>query len=286
MEFEASSTFSGAREGCVFKLGEKGLGYYADSSPLVAPDGAPVCEGCGLYMPDLLRCTGCKAATYCSSTCQKVCWKAHRKECKKIAKEVGLPGPQKKKPVEGEGAEAPKAQSLRESMGLGRDVAYKDWKNDEKDVLVRDFALNAKDQSSIAGVHRSDPRVNAFMTNSGKFLTVMKDNLPAGIFFTWDKSPLPASTVPYLPLPEMDLRLRAGSDGKFIHLAMIPLREMGPEDHLPMLPTLEPCGKDEPKFRAIVCDTSQSPPQLMLPHAMPDFATCGQSAPDDGLLHL
>ena len=85
-----------------------------------------------------------------------------------------------------------------------------------------------------------------------------------------------------MPLPDMDLKLRALEGGKYIHLSLVPLREFKPDEQMTMLPALESISKDEPGFRVIVCDPDQTPPQLMLPHAMPDYATCGQTAPDEG----
>jgi len=108
-------------------------------------------------------------------------------------------------------------------------------------------------------------------------------NLPPNVPFVWEKLPFPVeSSTPYLPLPDMDLKLRALEGGKYIHLSLVPLRDFKPDEQMTMLPALEGISKDEPGFRVIVCDPDQTPPQLMLPHAMPDYATCGQTAPDDG----
>jgi len=40
-----------------------------------------VCRSVALY-----RCSSCKTAIYCSETCQKSHWKAHRTMCKYISK--------------------------------------------------------------------------------------------------------------------------------------------------------------------------------------------------------
>ncbi|KAG8724356.1 hypothetical protein FRC09_019634 [Ceratobasidium sp. 395] len=40
-----------------------------------------VCYGAG--KPDLMTCSGCKTARYCSATCQKQDWKSHKKTCGK-----------------------------------------------------------------------------------------------------------------------------------------------------------------------------------------------------------
>ncbi|KAH9882986.1 hypothetical protein J1614_000352 [Plenodomus biglobosus] len=44
------------------------------------------CVGCGRAEKegggDLLLCARCKSQRYCSSECQKKCWKAHKKNCK------------------------------------------------------------------------------------------------------------------------------------------------------------------------------------------------------------
>ena len=62
--------------------------------------------------------------------------------------------------------------NLRESLGLGREVPYKEWKADERGVKCSDFATVLKTGNPVAGVHRSDSRVNAFMQNSGRLIKV------------------------------------------------------------------------------------------------------------------
>eukprot|EP00607_Mallomonas_marina_P005400 CAMPEP_0182439850 /NCGR_PEP_ID=MMETSP1167-20130531/86693_1 /TAXON_ID=2988 /ORGANISM="Mallomonas Sp, Strain CCMP3275" /LENGTH=182 /DNA_ID=CAMNT_0024633649 /DNA_START=1337 /DNA_END=1885 /DNA_ORIENTATION=- len=41
------------------------------------------CGACGGYGVNLMRCSGCKNVWYCSASCQKKHWTAHKKMCKK-----------------------------------------------------------------------------------------------------------------------------------------------------------------------------------------------------------
>ena len=51
--------------------------------------GLPHCEGCGKTEPDgntFSKCSECRSVLYCSRECQKKHWKAHKPNCKKLAK--------------------------------------------------------------------------------------------------------------------------------------------------------------------------------------------------------
>lgn len=270
--FGACTTFKGAVEGYSFKTGDRGTGYYYDAPSNPPPEGAIVCENCGKYEEKLLRCTACKVTTYCSVECQKAKWKEHKKDCKTY-RDLRVVKPK---------------QTLRESMGLGREIAYKDWKDDEKGVLVTDFAKVLGTGASIAGVHEADARVNAFMTNTGRLLDVVKTGLPRGVHYQWSKTSFESmpllghAQIPYLPLPHLDLKFRAMEDGKFVHLTVLALKDMGSSDNMSLLPTLELAPMEEPGFKIIACNTDTTPPQLMLPDQLPEFATCGQKAPTEG----
>lgn len=48
--------------------------------------GGSSCYTCGKRSFSMSRCSACKVATYCSSTCQKAGWKAHKKNCKEHVK--------------------------------------------------------------------------------------------------------------------------------------------------------------------------------------------------------
>ena len=54
-----------------------------------APKGSIVaCAACGKRGSDLKVCTACKSVKYCNRNCQKLHWKAHKKECKELASEL------------------------------------------------------------------------------------------------------------------------------------------------------------------------------------------------------
>lgn len=45
-------------------------------------EGTPTCDACGLPSSGLKRCTGCRAARYCSKGCQVAAWPSHKAACK------------------------------------------------------------------------------------------------------------------------------------------------------------------------------------------------------------
>lgn len=51
------------------------------AAPPLSPRPPPACWQCGQTGCKLQRCSGCKAARYCSAACQKLHWKAHKAEC-------------------------------------------------------------------------------------------------------------------------------------------------------------------------------------------------------------
>jgi hypothetical protein len=48
-----------------------------------------ICRGCGkMQINNMMRCTNCKHIYYCSKECQKIGWKFHKKDCKRISNDV------------------------------------------------------------------------------------------------------------------------------------------------------------------------------------------------------
>jgi len=133
-------------------------------------------------------------ATYCSAACQKAGWKAgHKKECaaiggKKLVKKPKTGFLKSDEDVSTGGG----GGNLRESLGLGREVPYKEWKADESGVKCSDFATVLKTGEPVAGVHRTDSRVNAFMQNSGRLLKVSSPDVSSR------PPPQPSPDAPHL----------------------------------------------------------------------------------------
>ena len=51
-----------------------------------------LCSACGKKSDSLLKCRSCKCVWYCDKDCQNRHWKEHRKECKRIKKEIDKRG--------------------------------------------------------------------------------------------------------------------------------------------------------------------------------------------------
>ena len=50
------------------------------------------CSACGKESDKLMKCRDCKCVWYCDAACQKRHWKEHKKECKRIKKELAKRG--------------------------------------------------------------------------------------------------------------------------------------------------------------------------------------------------
>mmetsp|Transcript_1595 Transcript_1595/g.3124 ORF Transcript_1595/g.3124 Transcript_1595/m.3124 type:complete len:410 (+) Transcript_1595:34-1263(+) len=74
-------------------------------------EGGVVCKNCALQIAKPLRCGICKAASYCSSTCQKEDWQFHKRVCRKAEPK------QEAKPVQDETAQKEELDKLMADMG-------------------------------------------------------------------------------------------------------------------------------------------------------------------------
>ena len=58
-----------------------------DPSPPIVSDGIVPCAYCGKREGQMKRCSRCLSVVYCGHKCQLADWKAHKKACKKAARE-------------------------------------------------------------------------------------------------------------------------------------------------------------------------------------------------------
>ncbi len=78
--------------------------------------GPPTCKNCGETLSEVLRCSQCKRATYCSAKCAKSDWAFHKRTCEKPKGGVtgGAPAPPAPAPAAAPPAPAPRSSGSDE----------------------------------------------------------------------------------------------------------------------------------------------------------------------------
>ena len=92
----ASTKEDGTATAAEQQLGAMSLGESVERNETNEDDtnGTPTkkCSACGKESDTLMKCRDCKCVWYCDAACQKRHWKVHRKECRRLKKELAKRG--------------------------------------------------------------------------------------------------------------------------------------------------------------------------------------------------
>jgi len=139
-------------------LGGMGLGGDAKpKEPEVKVPPLETCRNCAEPCSKPLRCSVCKAATYCSAKCQKEDWQFHKRNCKRPAPQ---PTPDQPQPVEKGTKSEPLRPKASDSEVVNEDVGtwylHRDWKpQDEKKEFAPEKVETPQESTSSGKKKRS-----------------------------------------------------------------------------------------------------------------------------------
>lgn len=108
----------------------------AAPAPAPAPAGPPTCKNCGNTLQEILRCSQCKKATYCSPKCAKDDWPYHKRTCEKPKpkqEENKTPASSSNSPAP---APAPAAAPSSKPAGNSSSTDDVEYDEDEKKALA------------------------------------------------------------------------------------------------------------------------------------------------------